>query len=122
VTISKAEREYQEGLKTEARAYLIRVLPRGGEVYTCVRRVSRSGMQRSISLHAIVDGRLENISLCAGWAIGWRLDRKLHTQAIVVDGCGMDMCFHTVYVLAQALFPRVPGERDPGYLLTARDL
>ena len=83
----------------------------GQTIYCILRRVSRSGMQRHISLCIIdpenvgVSGRggLSDISFFAGRALGMRVDRN--TGGIVVGGCGMDMGFHLVYNLARAMFP-----------------
>ena len=114
--------KYSKSERAESLARLREILPPGSTVYTIVRSVSRSGMSRQISLFAKdKDGDPMAISFHAARVLGWTLKRGWH-DAIHVDGCGMDMCFHTVYSLGCAIFPRVEGQRDPGYSLTARDL
>jgi len=78
--------------------------PPGATVYTLVRHVSRSGMSRLISAYVIHDGEPQ-------WLDGYisRLGLfKLASgprDALRVGGCGMDMGFHVVYNLSQALYP-----------------
>jgi hypothetical protein len=93
--VAKAERD-------AAIAHLRDILPRGATVYTIVKHVSRSGMARDIAAIAgLPGGGLENISGYVADAIGWRW---MDNGAVRVAGCGMDMGFHLVYVLAQTLF------------------
>lgn len=116
----------------EARESILRFLKPGSNVYTIVRHVSRSGMQREISLYAISkDGRPQ-------WLDGWAsklLDYRLgKNEGLVVGGCGMDMAFHLVYNLGSVLWPKGDGktvtgrngttepETDGGYLLNKHSL
>jgi hypothetical protein len=104
VRTTKTERD-------ESLARLREWIKRGDTVYTILRGVSRSGMQRRISL--VLLKRDENdagriIDLHPNWAaskvLGYRLDRSGSSDALIVGGCGMDMGFHLVYSLAAALF------------------
>ena len=115
---------------TEARERLLTLLKPGDTVYTVLRHVSRSGMQRRISLYAIVDGQPAGLDWAAAAVIGANLHRD--RDGIVVGGCGMDMGFHLVYNLGCALWPKGDGvtatgrngstkpEYDGGYLLNHR--
>lgn len=87
--------------RDEARAQLREWLPPGATVYTVLRHVSTSGMQRRISLFAMVDGQPFNIDYWAKRACGWRLHQD---GGIVVRGCGMDMGFSLVYELSSTLY------------------
>lgn len=76
----------------------------GDKVYASVAHVSRSGMSRLIRLYVVQPGgSLWDITGLAGQAIGWGNDGD--RWGIPVSGCGMDMCFHTVYSLSRVLFP-----------------
>ena len=103
----------------------------GDTVYTILRHVSRSGMQRVISLVVMRDGQPWDISGWAARALGDRTDKN--GEGIVVGGCGMDMGFHIVYNLSYVLFPdgfKVEGmgrngdmsgwDKDGGYALKQR--
>lgn len=105
---SKQERE-------EALARLRAVLKPGDTVYTILRHVSRSGMQRSIGLVYVKDNVPSDwITGQVAKVLGWALDRDRY--GVKVSGCGMDMGFHLVYSLSHALFPKgfgCVGERCP---------
>lgn len=119
--------------KTDAIAHLRKACRPGTLIYTTVRRVSVSGMSRHISCFIVVKGEIRDISYRVATAIGWRFSDKTH--AIVVNGCGMDMGYHTVSVLSYALhgrenrgggaapsvqghpFPPRPGHYRAGYSL-----
>ncbi len=75
----------------------------GSTVYTTLRHVSRSGMQRVIDMHLIIDNEPRWIGYTAAKALDDRYDDR--KQGIVVGGCGMDMGFHLVYGLSRRLFP-----------------
>ncbi len=128
--------------KKEAVERLLRTVEPGDTVYTIARHVSRSGMQREISLVAIdrslivlpIESRVEiaklgrdaltTIDFFAARALGYRIGKH---GGIVVGGGGMDMGFHLVYNLGRALWPngtdRPHGRRngqpdsDGGYAL-----
>lgn len=111
--VSKSDRD-------EAIARLRERLKPGDRVYTILRHVSRSGMQRVIDLQIIeIDKHYEKgrpqiswIGGLAARALGWRYDDKRH--GIVVGGCGMDMGFHLVYSLGSVLFPKGFVPKDAG--------
>jgi hypothetical protein len=87
----------------------------GDTIYTVLRHVSRSGMMRHISLKAIVDGQIIDITWAAAVAMGDTFTRDNHT-ALKVTGCGMDLGFNVVYNLSHVLFgKKVDG--DAGYAL-----
>ena len=97
----KAIRETE---KQDAIERLREWLKPGDTVYTILRNVSRSGMQREISLKAMhkdgSEGMLHldgNVALACGERIGKH-------DGIVVGGCGMDMGFSLVYNLSSVLF------------------
>jgi hypothetical protein len=72
----------------------------GDKIYIIQRSVSRSGMTRRLSvLHQNSYG-LEHITYAVADLLGWSQNKV----GMKVDGCGMDMHFHTVYSMAQALF------------------
>lgn len=95
------------------------MLPKGTTVYTAVTHVSRSGMSRRIRLWAMVDNEPRSITCLVGEAIGWTLKSGPWWE-LVVNGCGMDMCFHTVNTLSYALHGY--GFDGAGYTLKARDM
>jgi hypothetical protein len=97
--MTKAQVAEQE----EARASLREMLPPGSTVYTTIQHVSRSGMRRAVKTLIRTDDGIWDASYMVARAIGWRVD-DVH-GGIKVDGCGMDMAFHTVYVLSSSLYP-----------------
>ena len=101
---TKAETE-----RTEAIEQLRKWLKPGDTVYTILRHVSRSGMQRKISVVVLTKddaGRI--IDLHPNWSVakatGYQLDADGH-DSLVVNGAGMDMGFDVVYNLSRAVFP-----------------
>lgn len=97
---TKAQKQERENAKDELRAFI----KPGDTIYTMVRRVARSGMSRDISLFVMQNGAPRSITHLAAKAIGWKVSHGWH-DSIKVHGCGMDMCFHTVYTLSRVLFP-----------------
>lgn len=91
-----------EADRAEAIAALRKMLRPGATVYTILRHVSRSGMQREISL--VMKGRdgLTDLDWYAARAMGWRRGKR---GGLVVGGCGMDMGFHLVHNLSTTLYP-----------------
>ena len=86
--------------------------PKGSTVYLVIRQVSRSGMYRHISVHAIRDNEIRgNNSFHVANVLKWTFKDK--TNAVGVGGCGMDMGFHLVYTLASVLY-------NDGYALKHR--
>ena len=96
----KALAEQERGEYTDR---LRDILSPGDTVYTILRKVSRSGMMRHISLVIIEDGQPRDITGWAGLAMGTPWDRN--SGGIKVGGCGMDMGFHLVYNLGRTLYP-----------------
>lgn len=96
------ETKAQKAEREEAIASLREILPPGTTIYTALRHVSRSGMQREISLHIVEDGGIRWISGYAARAMGARLGKR---DGIIAGGCGMDMGFHLVNNLSYALYP-----------------
>ena len=85
--------------------------PKGATVHLVIRRVSRSGMYRHISVHGIEDDNIRQYSHHVAKVLDWSY--KFETGSIGVRGCGMDMGFHLVYTLASILY-------DDGYSLKHR--
>lgn len=92
--------------------------PKGSTVYTILRHVSRSGMQRQISVVCLTqsdndpsrpkEDRNGIVDLHPNWSVsqvlGYRLNKGGAHDAIVVNGCGMDMGFEIAYNLSHALY------------------
>lgn len=137
--MTQKERDQQE-----SRAWLREFIGSERTLYTCLRHVSGSGMQRKISVHMVKieefnqsdydrgykpQSRIANISYHVARATGYRFDPK--HEAITINGAGMDMGFALVYNLSRVLFegttpdqePRTNGSSthgDPGYVLSHR--
>lgn len=62
-------------------------------IYTVIRHVSASGMQREISVKMIDAGRIIHLDYLVSTALGRKLGKH---GGIVIKGCGMDMGFHLV--------------------------
>ena len=84
--------------------------PKGSTVYTVLRHVSASGMQREIGVVAILpeDPRapgsgadLRHPNYAVSTVLGWPRSKG---DGVKVRGCGMDMGFHLVYELSQRLY------------------
>ncbi len=89
--------------RAEAVAKLRELLPPGATVYTILRHVSRSGMQRSISLVLCgPDGPTDLDWLAVRVGLG-TYDRN--RSGIKIGGCGMDMGFNLVYNLSWTIYP-----------------
>lgn len=88
--------------------------PKGSTVYTICRHVSRSGMQRTIGVVALMtDGKNTGVDIrhpnySVSRVLGYPEDRQ--RNGVKVNGCGMDMGFDVAYNLARALY-------DDGYAL-----
>jgi len=101
------------------------------QVYTVLRGVSRSSMTRWLDLFVIIKNEPYRITYSVANILDWKYSRK--REAIIVNGCGMDMGFHTVYSLSRVLYPKgfkVNGigrngdtsgwDKDGGYKLKQR--
>lgn len=94
--------------KERVRQELLKLVKPGDTVYTVLNHVSRSGIQREISLYLMIDNAPVYIS---GWA-GILLDlRRGKRDGLIIIGGGMgfhvvrDMGFHVVSNLSCHLFP-----------------
>lgn len=83
-------------------------------VWCVVKHVTRSGMSRSISTFAVIDGQPYNLDYRVSKILGWPTDEN--NGGVKVAGCGMDMGFHLVYSLACALY----DSEESGYRLHRR--
>lgn len=102
----KAQREQE---REESRQELLKILRPGDRVYSVIRSVARSGMSRTIDFYAMqVDDR--DGKPFPRYLTGYIADvldyRRDDHGALKVGGCGMDMCFHVVYNVGRALWPR----------------
>lgn len=99
--------------KEKAQAEAVKTLKEWGVkdgtlIYARVTRVSASGMNRRVQLSYIAEHmyedepRIIDISDFAAQALGWNY-KSGYNGGISVSGCGMDMLFHTVYVLSYAM-------------------
>jgi hypothetical protein len=68
---------------------------RDGKVqfWTIVRSVSASGMSRVIDVYVIVDNEMHCLTYHIAIVLGWKLHKD---RGMIVNGCGMDMCYHAV--------------------------
>jgi hypothetical protein len=70
-------------------------------IYTILRRVSRSGMNRKISVIVIYAGTPMDISYWTATALGEKCRNVDGYNAVNVDGCGMDMGYHLADTVAR---------------------
>lgn len=103
---TKKETEKQEQIE-KLRAWF----PIGSTVYTILRHCSKSGMSRDISvicIHPKEAGTgtrwISHPNYAVSKVLGCRMVTKNGSDAIRVNGCGMDMGFHLVHSLAHALY------------------
>lgn len=96
--------KYTQEEKKCARGTLERLLKPGTTIYTVLRHVSRSGLQRSIQLKVVEEGDLIDIS----WSVAALLDASLDAKhgGIKVSGCGEDMGYALVHDLGMTLWPQ----------------
>lgn len=101
------EKNKKQVEKTEEIKYLRKVLKINPVIYTIVRHVSQSGMQRRISCFAAIKGEIINLD----WYIEKLGTYKRHKkyEGLIVNGCGMDMGFSVVYNTSSALYPEDRG-------------
>ncbi len=77
------------------------------KIYTVLRHVSASGMQRRLDVYMMLDGEPHRITNTVAHATGY----GLKDSQIVVGGCGTDAGFSVVYSLGCALWPN--GTPEP---------
>ncbi len=92
----------QKQERDEAIARLREWVKPGDTVYTILRHVSRSGMQREIGIVVNHDGHMLHPNHAVSKACGYRLGKN---DGVIVGGCGMDMGFAVVYDMGRVLFP-----------------
>jgi hypothetical protein len=80
---------------------LRKLCPPGATVYTTIKHVSRSGMQREIAAFVIEDGEPRWLN---GYIEGLGIAKRGKRDGSIVNGCGMDMGFHLVYSLSRTLY------------------
>lgn len=94
--------------RLDARERLLGWLQPGDTVYTILRHVSRSGMQRVIGVVVFLGDDVKPIHpIHPNYAVANLLGRRLSKDydGVVCGGTGMDMGFELVYSLSSALFP-----------------
>lgn len=94
---------------------LRRWFPKGSTVYTILRHRSRSGMQRTIGVLAVLPGEgsvdFRHPNYAVSVATGLPEDRR--REGVKINGCDMDMGYEIAYRLGVALY-------DDGYSLKHR--
>ena len=95
--MNRKEADRQEAIK-----YLQDYLKPKTKVFTSVKHVSRSGMNRSIACYVTTPDGIYNISHLVARAVEMPFDRD--RGAVKIGGCGMDMGFAIVYELSYAMF------------------
>jgi len=88
--------------REEAIACLKAQLRPGLILYTCLRRVSSTGMSRTLDLYYVSGEEILRITWSAAIVLEWTYDRR--TEALRVSGCGLDVGYHTVASLSRILF------------------
>ena len=91
-------------VKQEAAQELVNILSTipTDTIYTVIRHVSSSGMQREISLRMIDAGRIISLDWLVSNATGCKIGKH---NGLVVKGCGMDMGFHLVDQINHSFSP-----------------
>ena len=69
-------------------------------VYAVIRKVSASGMKRTIDFYLIVNGELQCITYNIATVLGLSLDKD---RGLIRNGCGMDMVWDTVHSVWESL-------------------
>lgn len=116
IKINKEERD--DAIKS-----LKKLLGRNKTIYTIVRHVSQSGMQRRISCFVPVKNKRLDVTVHEIVCIDWYIEKlghyKRHTskEGLIVNGCGMDMGFAVVYDVSSTLYK---GKERAGYEITQR--
>jgi hypothetical protein len=88
---------------------------RGAKIAACVKHVSKSGMQRVIDFYAITYNKerkalaILSISHLIASVLDWRYT-NYDSRGVIVNGCGMDMIFHTLSSLNYAMAQRIEGK------------
>lgn len=93
--LSKAQQAERDAAIVELRS----TFPPNSTVTVVLRHVSRSGMERAIS---VIGPDLRDVSWLVARATGFKMHGK--HEGLKVGGCGMDMGFHVVYTLSRTLY------------------
>jgi hypothetical protein len=100
--------------KAEAISTLKNLCPPGTTIYTVLRHVSRSGMQRALDVYVMEDNAPRRITWPVCKAVGYGYSDKY--DALTIGGCGMDMGYDVVHNLSWVLHRdgfECTGERCP---------
>lgn len=71
-------------------------------VFTILRNVSRSGMQRTIEPVIFIHGEPRWLGYSVSKLLDWPFDQA--QEGVKVRGTGMDMGFHLIYTLSAVLY------------------
>lgn len=93
----KQAAEREEAIKT-----LREIFPPGSTAYTDLKHCSSSGMSRHITVHAVKDGDIRDVTYLVAKVIKERINER--TGGLVIGGTGMDMGFHVVYTMSSYLY------------------
>lgn len=69
-------------------------------VYAVIRKVSASGMKRTIDFYLCINGDMQCITYNVATVLGLSLDKD---RGLIRNGCGMDMVWDTVQCVWQSL-------------------
>lgn len=69
-------------------------------VYAVIRKVSASGMKRTIDFYVCINGEMQCVTYNVATVLGVPLDKD---RGLIRQGCGMDMVYDTVDSLWRAL-------------------
>lgn len=103
------KRESKLWYQAQATVKLHELLKPGSIVRTILRHVSRSGMNRRVSLVIGINGDVKDISWLAAHALGDPIKNRagyVQDVGIEIGGCGMDVGFEVVYNLGRVLWPK----------------
>jgi hypothetical protein len=87
----------------------VKMLKEGQKVYGLVRSVSNSGMSRKISFHTIEqlnDGTtyIKDLTNYVACVLNKKITNDKYGRRVInIQGCGMDMIFHTIDNLSKEL-------------------
>ena len=69
-------------------------------VYAVIRKVSASGMKRTIDFYLCINGDMQCITYNVATVLGLSLDKD---RGLIRNGCGMDMVWDTVHCVWESL-------------------
>ena len=69
-------------------------------VYAVIRKVSASGMKRTIDFYLCINGDMQCVTYNVATVLGLSLDKD---RGLIRNGCGMDMVWDTVQCVWQSL-------------------